>query len=226
VLNKFTIVCFGALLSVSAVPAHADALFFYGDVQTTANGFLATSDPNGTGYGGFDVRFTNPTALSSITNLSIDYQITLGAIGNGAPRFTIFDNAFNSAFVYIGTPLGGGSFSDTNAGTFANTGNYAASSDLRVALNGFGGISDANHYVTWAEFVAEVGSVDISRIYVDVDGGYSQTQQVLFNNFAINDEVFAAPVPEASTWAMMILGFAGVGFMAYRGKRSRSALAA
>lgn len=27
---------------------------------------------------------------------------------------------------------------------------------------------------------------------------------------------FTAPVPEASTWAMMILGFAGVGFMAYR----------
>ena len=26
-------------------------------------------------------------------------------------------------------------------------------------------------------------------------------------------------VPEPSTWAMMILGFAGVGFMAYRRKR-------
>ena len=29
-----------------------------------------------------------------------------------------------------------------------------------------------------------------------------------------------AAVPEASTWAMLILGFAGVGFMAYRRKRS------
>lgn len=27
---------------------------------------------------------------------------------------------------------------------------------------------------------------------------------------------FTAPVPEPSTWAMMILGFAGVGFLAYR----------
>ena len=27
------------------------------------------------------------------------------------------------------------------------------------------------------------------------------------------------PVPEPSTWAMMILGFAGVGFMAYRRKK-------
>lgn len=31
-----------------------------------------------------------------------------------------------------------------------------------------------------------------------------------------------AAVPEASTWAMMLLGFAGVGFIAYRRKRSSS----
>jgi outer membrane lipase/esterase len=35
----------------------------------------------------------------------------------------------------------------------------------------------------------------------------------------------AAPVPEPSTWAMMILGFAGIGFMAYR-RRKSAALAA
>lgn len=32
----------------------------------------------------------------------------------------------------------------------------------------------------------------------------------------------ASPVPEASTWAMMIMGFFGVGFMAYRRKESTS----
>ena len=175
-LNKFTIVCFGALLSVSAVPAHADALFFYGDVQTTANGFLATSDPNATGYGGFDVRFTNPTALSSITNLSIDYQITLGAIGNGAPRFTIFDNAFNSAFVYIGTPLGGGSFSDATLVRLPTRVTTLLRRTYELPLMG-SAASVTPTAVTWAEFVAEVGSVDISRIYVDVDGGYSQTRK-------------------------------------------------
>ena len=31
-------------------------------------------------------------------------------------------------------------------------------------------------------------------------------------------------VPEPSTWAMMILGFVGVGFMAYRRKQNGSAL--
>jgi PEP-CTERM motif len=32
-------------------------------------------------------------------------------------------------------------------------------------------------------------------------------------------------VPEPATWAMMVLGFAGVGFMAYRRKRTGGALA-
>lgn len=36
----------------------------------------------------------------------------------------------------------------------------------------------------------------------------------------------ASAVPEPSTWAMMILGFAGIGFMAYRRKSNGSALAA
>jgi len=35
-----------------------------------------------------------------------------------------------------------------------------------------------------------------------------------------------AAVPEPSTWAMMIMGFAGVGFMAYRRKQSPLLMAA
>jgi hypothetical protein len=34
----------------------------------------------------------------------------------------------------------------------------------------------------------------------------------------LDNVVLASPVPEASTWAMLILGFFGVGFMAYRRK--------
>jgi hypothetical protein len=41
---------------------------------------------------------------------------------------------------------------------------------------------------------------------------------------AFFDNVSVAAVPEASTWAMMILGFFGVGFMAYRRKSSASAM--
>jgi PEP-CTERM motif len=38
-------------------------------------------------------------------------------------------------------------------------------------------------------------------------------------------DITVAPVPEPSTWAMMILGFAGVGFMAYRRKAKAGLMA-
>jgi len=39
------------------------------------------------------------------------------------------------------------------------------------------------------------------------------------------DPIITAAVPEPSTWAMMMLGFAGVGFMTYRRRNQSSALA-
>jgi hypothetical protein len=49
------------------------------------------------------------------------------------------------------------------------------------------------------------------QIFVSVPDGFSLT---------------TSAVPEPSTWAMMILGFAGIGFMAYRKKNPGAALAA
>jgi hypothetical protein len=41
-----------------------------------------------------------------------------------------------------------------------------------------------------------------------------------------SDTTFSGAVPEPSTWAMMILGFAGIGFMAYRRKSNPASMAA
>lgn len=62
-------------------------------------------------------------------------------------------------------------------------------------------------------------------VYVTLSGygpitslGFGSTQNAFeVANFAVT------PVPEASTWAMMILGFLGVGFVAYR-RKSEGAL--
>jgi len=42
----------------------------------------------------------------------------------------------------------------------------------------------------------------------------------------LNTAAINAAVPEPSTWTMMILGFAGVGFIAYRRRNQATALAA
>ena len=60
--------------------------------------------------------------------------------------------------------------------------------------------------------IALVGTGEfITSVIVSADsasGGFNSLKQEGFG--------FATAVPEASTWAMMILGFMGVGFMAYR----------
>jgi hypothetical protein len=57
--------------------------------------------------------------------------------------------------------------------------------------------------------------------YFSVDVLYNQ---VIDPNFGATAAPTISAVPEPSTWAMMILGFCGLGFMAYRRKQSGPAL--
>ena len=51
--------------------------------------------------------------------------------------------------------------------------------------------------------------------------------QATDNTGAIFETSSPSPIPEPSTWAMMLLGFAGLGFAGYRKARSaRTALSA
>ena len=56
-----------------------------------------------------------------------------------------------------------------------------------------------------------------------VSGPYTIEVSPGFGGVSVNN---VGGVPEASTWAMMILGFAGVGFMAYRRKSKPALMAA
>jgi len=53
----------------------------------------------------------------------------------------------------------------------------------------------------------------IKSIVISDSDGFNSIKQMAFDQIAA--------VPEPSTWAMMILGFAGLGFMAYRRKSSQ-----
>src|ERR1019366_5619394 len=53
---------------------------------------------------------------------------------------------------------------------------------------------------------------------------FSAAGQLIEANYVFG--LLQSGVPEASTWAMMLLGFAGVGFMAYRRKAKPALMAA
>jgi PEP-CTERM motif len=63
----------------------------------------------------------------------------------------------------------------------------------------------------------------------EIDAGgavlFSADEQLIDGTYALGDTgsdtfTIAAAVPEPTTWAMMLLGFAGIGFTAYRKKRT------
>jgi hypothetical protein len=68
---------------------------------------------------------------------------------------------------------------------------------------------------------------DYIQIYSISGGNISSTPNGSnIDSFTINSisaPTLASAVPEPSTWAMMLLGFAGIGFMAYRRQAKRSA---
>jgi hypothetical protein len=232
--NLLLVGCAFAVLSLPAM-ARAQTFSTYGDTTVVSPGdgadptaFQLTSSTGGLGYAGLQDQITDGLTVASLTTLSADYMMTTGTFGGGAPRFTLFDSSLNSAWVYWGTP---GSLSDPNAGAWANTGNYASlsSPDVRVFVNGFDGINTPNTGITWQQFVTEAGTTPISFVTLDLDGGtftnLPNGQQMLVDNFTVNNQVFDAPaVPEPAAWAMMLFGFGGLGAV-MRSRRGRAATA-
>jgi PEP-CTERM motif len=133
----------------------------------------------------------------------------------------------NSAFGVPGSQIGELVFSAAGVPTFAyvytegdNVRDHASTQYNTVAPNvyatddfGSGDRLDVQQIVLPADFLGL--TVDVSLISFDNGGG---------DPFVAAITTMSA-VPEPSTWAMMILGFFGVGFMAYRRKNGALRLA-
>jgi hypothetical protein len=72
----------------------------------------------------------------------------------------------------------------------------------------------------FSTLTAAYGSTSIESVILQV---YNTTEGVAYD---VHWDNLTSAVPEPSTWAMMILGFGGVGFMAYRRKSKPALMAA
>lgn len=87
------------------------------------------------------------------------------------------------------------------------------------------GFLDGNFVGTWSTALTPGSWTSLSFGGTTVDS-FVITSTGNDHNWLMDDLVLGvAAVPEPSTWAMMILGFAGVGFMTYRRSRRDQALA-
>jgi PEP-CTERM motif len=134
------------------------------------------------------------------SSFSTDFEFTLTA-----PAVFRITDAF----------VDGDQFAISNHGTFV--------SDSSVPAN--------NGFQINADYDAAFASPLFSHFSVNLGPGtYDFTGIVIQNATGFPDgggaaaELVASAVPEPSTWAMMILGFAAVGFLVHRRKRNRTDL--
>lgn len=160
--------------------------------------------------------------------------------GSFTVTFDPFVSVFNqtTGFTFSTTP---GLASDSPIGFTV----FAASSptgEVQIAVGGIGGdvnfvYSFTNDPIVFFD-IPDASNPGNATLVVCSQPGFScgnftGNQTVYASGYALGDTssiffatTFTTAVPEPSTWAMMILGFAGVGFMAYRRRNQTAAIAA
>jgi hypothetical protein len=158
----------------------------------------------------------SPYGDSNGTNLAAPTSLYLAAGGGGGSVTVNYATAQTQLDLLWGTVDSSATRNVVSNGTSLATGSEVLS--LMATFMGGGATS---------------GSLDQNYeavVYIEGINGTAGSTSVTFSDansnsfeFALAQPLNVAPVPESSTWAMMILGFLGVGFMAYR-RKSKPAL--
>lgn len=189
---------------------------------------LACSTAQAAVVGLFNTGAGLPTAADGQTDL----HYTAG----GNPLVTYYNGAYLANVVgganqslWLSTTSGGGSVGNINVSTTFT-------------------VTDGTYHISGGWGVDNSGTLSLGNTLLStINYGYPAFQSLsAFDftvgpgtytlNFALNNregpfalrvgELSVSAVPEPSTWAMMILGFVGVGFLAYRRRQSTAATAA
>jgi hypothetical protein len=200
---------------------------------TATQGTSASGTPvlDATGYSfGFNQGLLyQGGGFSGTGDYSIEMKFSLNAV-SGYRRLIDFLGSSSDTGLYV---LNGQVAFYNLAGPAAGVGTIAANTVVDLLFtHTAAGVVDiytdgvlALHYPTQAIGLTEFTVVNGLRFFVDNTGGSANTEASSghVSSIVISDTVLSpvgvSAVPEPSTWAMMILGFAGVGFMAYRRSR-------
>jgi hypothetical protein len=112
-------------------------------------------------------------------------------------------------------------FFDQIAFGFNNSSSSASSSFTQMSAP----IDVTSAGAVWTEYTASFaaqGPGSTTRFAIEYLGDAADANYIGIDTFSV--DTVAAAAPEPSTWAMMILGFAGIGAMTYRRKRNGPAL--
>jgi hypothetical protein len=149
---------------------------------------------------GFDVNGTQVTI--GLGNSATPSVSQAGSFVDGAAK-----NTFSGSWIDNGasTPVSATVFFTDSSGAISDVLSYtfAPSSGGNGSLSGF--------MISGMLSAADLAGVGITSTATAPEG-----QRFVFDNAFIEAHVLGAPTPEPSTWAMMLLGFAGLGYAGWR----------
>jgi hypothetical protein len=223
--TKFDLTSCVAALGLLALAGQAQASILTADLNVISTGTIA---PPGTTLGVVTVTDYVDAALNPFVTVDVTFNPnTILFVNTGGPHtpfaFNLNPAAATSAIINITPDLVAGSgvtfaaatssddtpfgtFSNGINGTFKNGGGNGVAGPLDFTITG----------VTTANFQPD----SLGYVFAaDVLGPSGGTGAIANGDLHLRiTPPLTSPVPEPATWAMMILGFFGVGFMAYRRK--------
>lgn len=188
-----------------------------GNMTVTANSSGLSSDS----YGSAEIAETLNFAGTIMANTTVTINMTgFWALGNGGSAIAtleLFDPSsglFTAGSVCAGVTQGGCFYNYPGTKNSVNGSSYAIQSTVNISAHPgvlalFNIVGDSSSI-----FQASRSSAFVSDpITIDLPDGVTFTSA---SGLFLTE---TSAVPEVSTWAMMILGFLGLGFLAYRQKR-------
>jgi hypothetical protein len=216
---RFTAGLAGIILSgLASVPAKAEIVtwFFGGQITSSAGlGFLPNAP---TPFSGSITFTTTPTGVVSPNGTHADWDnSTITSFNLGGPA-SLWNN--------IVLPNPSGTISVDNTATLDRLLFRSVQGEFTITVDfqQHGANPDALNSVSPAREAPALSLFDVATFSISDSDVLAHSTGVITS--LTGPRPIETAVPEPSTWAMMILGFAGVGFMAYRRRNNNAMLRA
>jgi hypothetical protein len=198
-----TVVCGLLALAASASATGITSSLFGGAVSEPSDVKLVsdlTDTSTANDFSGISFTLPAGTTFADLTQLSTDFNPTVGGCGGGSPRFTLHLSSGKNVFVYLGPSP---NFTDCPLNAWQSSGNLIGNNDAgRYDTSQVQAGTQSN---TYAGALALIGSQQVTSIDLVADAGWffnPKVQTVLVRDVQINGQTFYAPTnPNAKAQA-------------------------
>jgi hypothetical protein len=210
--------------TVSSVNVSAEATITFNsttDILTVVLTNLQTGiTSSGAAISGISFDYSGVTASSGFTQAGSLVTVATGGTEtstSGNPNHWVGGNSGTS--ISIDTVPGGGP---------NGSGSQQKDMIIPTALgNANGGFDNFDPYIAGdGTFTLHLTGATDTSVISDVVFQFGTISGTVSGNCVSGCPVLTTSIPEPSTWAMLLLGFAGIGFMAYRRKSTTALMAA